>query len=76
MLELGQVFLPLHENTWCKMVETEWLGWQGLDGETNDQVDAAAYAAIHLGSFLGNAVSIPIDPRKPLIPERKQSGWY
>jgi hypothetical protein len=28
-------------------LEAEWLSWTGLDDETSDQIDAAAYAARH-----------------------------
>lgn len=47
MLSLGQVFLPQHENSWRTVLEAEWLSWQGLEEETNDQIDMAAYAAAH-----------------------------
>jgi phage terminase large subunit-like protein len=47
MLSKGQVFLPKGNTSWRHPLEAEWLSWQGLDDETNDQVDMAAYAAIH-----------------------------
>lgn len=63
MLEAGQVFLPRDEGTWKPILEAEWLGWQGHDEETNDQVDAAAYAAIECGSGGGGVVTLAVDPR-------------
>jgi phage terminase large subunit-like protein len=46
-LEHGQVFLPKFNNSWLSELEAEWLSWTGLDDETSDQIDAAAYAARH-----------------------------
>jgi phage terminase large subunit-like protein len=46
-LEKGQVFLPKFNNSWLSELEAEWLSWTGLDDETSDQIDAAAYAARH-----------------------------
>jgi len=43
-LERGEVFLPRYENSWRGELEAEWLSWTGLDDETTDQIDAAAYA--------------------------------
>jgi phage terminase large subunit-like protein len=78
MLEKGEVYLPRYENTWCKVLETEWLGWQGLEEETNDQVDTAAYAAIFLGGLSGNEVRVDFDPRKSNQNhiQNKRSGWW
>jgi len=45
-LERGEVFLPKFDNDWRPDLEAEWLGWTGLDEETSDQIDAAAYAAV------------------------------
>ena len=44
-LERGQLFLPNGNNTWLADLEQEWLAWTGLDDESSDQIDAAAYAA-------------------------------
>ncbi len=46
-LEKGEVFLPRYNNQWLPELEAEWLAWTGLDDETSDQIDAAAYAARH-----------------------------
>lgn len=68
MLERGEVYLPIGENSWRHVLETEWLSWQGLEDETNDQIDVAAYAAIECnGGTGGNIVKIDIDPRLPPI---------
>lgn len=45
-LERGEIFLPRYENQWRSELEAEWLGWTGLDNETTDQIDAAAYAVM------------------------------
>ncbi len=47
-LERGEVFLPRYNNQWLADLEAEWLAWSGLDDETSDQIDAAAYAATHI----------------------------
>lgn len=47
MLERGDVYLPQFDAGWRQPLEAEWLSWQGLDDETNDQCDMAAYAAMH-----------------------------
>lgn len=44
-LERGEVFLPRFNNSWLPELESEWLTWTGIDDDTSDQVDAAAYAA-------------------------------
>jgi len=44
-LERGEVFLPKYDNDWRPDLEAEWLTWTGLNDETTDQIDAAAYAA-------------------------------
>lgn len=67
MMEKGQVYLPLVNNDWRRTLETEWLGWQGIDGETNDQIDTAAYAALHIGAYFGNVMTLDFDPRKPMV---------
>jgi len=54
MLEKGQVFLPRYNNQWLPELESEWLTWTGLDDETSDQVDAAAYAARHAAGASGS----------------------
>jgi hypothetical protein len=46
-LERGEIFLPKFNNQWLPELESEWLTWTGLDDETSDQVDTAAYAARH-----------------------------
>ena len=46
----GEVFLPLHNNDWLPDLEAEWLAWTGLVDQTDDQIDAASYAANHVGS--------------------------
>lgn len=44
-LEKGEIFLPRFNNQWLPELEAEWLAWTGLEEETSDQIDAAAYAA-------------------------------
>jgi phage terminase large subunit-like protein len=44
-LERGEIFLPRTTGAWLADLEAEWLAWTGLDDETSDQIDAAAYAA-------------------------------
>ena len=44
-LERGEVFLPRTTDSWLAALEAEWLTWSGLEEETCDQIDAAAYAA-------------------------------
>lgn len=44
-LERGEIFLPRYNTTWLPELEAEWLAWTGLEDETADQIDAAAYAA-------------------------------
>lgn len=53
MLEKGQVFLPLGENSWRLNLESEWLSWTGDEDETADQIDVASMAAIHVGGGTG-----------------------
>jgi len=63
-LEKGEVFLPRYNNSWLPELENEWLTWTGLDDETSDQVDAAAYAARHNASYgWGGVVTLDFDPR-------------
>jgi len=57
-LERGEVFLQKNNNDWLPDLQTEWLGWTGLDEETSDQIDAAAYAVVHADSFSGKPVTI------------------
>lgn len=57
-LERGEIFLPRHETSWRPVLESEWLGWTGLDEETTDQIDAAAYAVASLDSTPGEVVKI------------------
>jgi len=46
-LERGEIFLPKYDNDWLPDLESEWLAWTGLPDEVSDQVDVAAYAAMH-----------------------------
>lgn len=73
MLAKGQVFLPKAETGWRHPLEAEWFSWQGLEDETNDQVDMAAYAAIECGGGVNGVVTLAVDPRGagPLIGR----GW-
>lgn len=80
MMELGKVYLPLGENSWRNTLEAEWLSWQGLDDETNDQVDMSAYAAIEVGGWGTGYVQLSVDPRKPFSikpqhPPTNMLGW-
>ena len=74
MMEKGEVYLPQGENSWRPVLEDEWLGWQGLEEETNDQVDVSAYAAIEAGGTLGGSIVLDIDPRKPYVPDKTLTG--
>lgn len=71
MMEQGEVYLPVGENTWRPTLESEWLSWQGLEEETNDQVDVAAYAAIECGGYGTGTIKLVHDPRKPLVEQTK-----
>lgn len=79
MLEQGCVYLPREENSWRHTLEEEWLSWQGLEDETNDQVDTAAYAAIEVGGHTPGVIKLDHDPRggvESLVKEKpKQSLW-
>lgn len=66
MLEEGRVYLPKWENSWRIILETEWLGWQGLKEETNDIVDMSAYAAIEAGKYGSGMIEVDMDIRKAL----------
>ena len=59
-LERGEVFLPRHNNHWLPDLEAEWLAWTGLEEETADQIDAAAYAADDVGG-LGSNCTMTVD---------------
>lgn len=64
MLAKGWVFLPKSEAGWRHPLEAEWFSWQGLEDETNDQVDMAAYAAIEAGGGINGVVTLAVDPRR------------
>lgn len=68
MMEKGQVFLPKHDAGWRHTLEAEWFSWQGLEDETNDQVDVAAYAARECGGGLNGTMVLAIDPRSSGFP--------
>jgi phage terminase large subunit-like protein len=57
-LERGEVWLR-RDAAWLEELETEFLSWTGLPQETCDQVDAAAYAALHAD---GESREITIEP--------------
>ena len=57
-LEQGEVFLPSANSTWLAELEQEWLAWTGLDEESADQIDAAAYAAAHTHLGMGRTIVI------------------
>ena len=59
-LQRGEVFLPKYNNEWLADLTAEWLAWTGLDEQTSDQIDAAAYAAME-GASRGNGV-VKIEP--------------
>ncbi len=60
-LERGEVFLPRYNNSWLSDLEAEWLSWTGLDDETTDQVDAAAYA-VTVAQQQARLASVKIGP--------------
>jgi phage terminase large subunit-like protein len=62
LLEQGRVFLPRAEFAWRAALEAEWLAWTGLDGETSDQIDAAAYAAMEANRTTADNSVITIRP--------------
>jgi phage terminase large subunit-like protein len=45
--ERGEIWLP-EQAAWLAAFETELLAWTGHPQETADQIDAAAYAALHV----------------------------
>ena len=49
----GEVYLPKSNATWLADLESEWLAWTGQEDETNDQIDGAAYAVVHLDERSG-----------------------
>lgn len=69
MLDRGEVYLPKGNNSWLPTLLNEWLSWQGLEEETNDQVDMAAYAAIEVDGFMSGSMKVAVDPRKPVMAE-------
>ena len=56
--EKGQVFLPKFENSWRPEFEAELLSWTGLKEQQSDQIDAAAYAAIHAQHTTPDVITI------------------
>lgn len=68
MLEAGEVFLPEDSvpgvGAWLPALVSEWLSWQGLEDETADQIDTAAYAALEAVKGGGRVVKLAVDPRK------------
>lgn len=81
MLDQGQVYLPQGENSWRNVLEAEWLSWQGLEDDTNDQIDMASYAAIEVGSHIAGTIKVDVDPRKPMDitggPHKPANrGWF
>ncbi len=67
MLDKGLVYLPKGENSWRPVLEAEWLGWQGLDNETNDIIDMCSYGAIEAGGYGGGTIAIDWDPRERIF---------
>jgi phage terminase large subunit-like protein len=58
-LERGEIFLPKYDSTWRPKLEAEMLAWTGDERQPADQIDAAAYAAIHVGDGLPGPIRIP-----------------
>lgn len=82
LFEQGCIYFPKYENTWRHTYESELLGWQGLDDETNDQVDMTSYAAIESNGLYGGKITLAVDPRKEVIigagnkdPNSKPNQW-
>lgn len=67
MFEKGFIYLPKYENTWRHTYESELLSWQGLEDETNDQIDMTSYAAIESNGLYGGSIKLEIDPRQETI---------
>jgi phage terminase large subunit-like protein len=67
MLDKGLVYLPKGENGWRPVLEAEWLGWQGLDNETNDIIDMCSYGAIEAGGYGGGSIQVDWDPRERIF---------
>lgn len=79
MMSRGEVYLPKYENSgWKSTYEAELLSWQGLEGETNDQIDMSSYAAIEIGSYTGTTIPLDFDPRdiiEPIKDSELAGGW-
>ena len=78
MFEQGLIYLPLFNNTWRQVYESELLSWQGIEGETNDQIDVSAYAATECGGSMGNNMVLDVDPRETIQATRSSEfggGW-
>jgi phage terminase large subunit-like protein len=71
----GEVFLPQYNNQWLPELEAEWLAWTGMEEETSDQVDAAAYAARHAESNAHASWGGLVHSRGLSSFRAFQSGW-
>jgi phage terminase large subunit-like protein len=74
-LEKGEVFLPRHNNHWLPDLEAEWLAWTGLDDETADQVDAAAYVAKYVKQGHGGVIQLAVPIYGPGILGGSRDGF-
>jgi phage terminase large subunit-like protein len=74
-LEKGQVFLPKFNNSWLSELEAEWLSWTGLDDETSDQIDAAAYAARHAAKNASASWGVITSKGDRFHPSAVGGGW-
>ncbi len=74
-LEHGQVFLPKFNNSWLSDLEAEWLSWTGLDDETSDQIDAAAYAARHAAKSANVSWGVITSKGDRYRPSATGGGW-
>lgn len=72
MMEKGQVYFPQGNNSWLQTYLAEILSWQGIQTETNDQIDVSSYAAMECGGMQSGGIILDYDPREQF---RKKMDW-
>lgn len=66
MMSRGEVYFPFANNSWLQTYLAEILSWQGIEGETNDQIDVSSYAALECGGMHTAGITLDYDPRESL----------